>query len=135
MMRAKLVEGFERGGDPLKTMDVGKDRSENIRIVKGNPKWRILVSLREIFDDFDEYEDVNSFISSITTILEKLQEQLYDGDLGTELDEPEYAAEELSSIIDEFYMCEGGDVEDVDYALNQLYDWGDYHKVWINRYQ
>ena len=36
-----------------------------------------------------------------------------------------------TSVIDEFEM--GEDVEDMDYALGQLFDWADENNVWIER--
>jgi hypothetical protein len=87
--------------------------------------WEYTINITQPWEAYDEQEDVAAFRVSILDILRNASEDIMNQmgeDISMELE---------TSVIDEFQA--GEDVEDMDYALGQLFDWADENNVWIEK--
>jgi len=87
--------------------------------------WEYTINITQPWEAYDEQEDVAAFRVSVLDILRKASEEI-EAQMGEDVS---YELE--TSVIDEFEM--GEDVEDMDYALGQLFDWADENNVWIEK--
>jgi hypothetical protein len=86
--------------------------------------WKVRINVADLWRKYEDDEDFDSF-------KEALLEKLDDEDLYAEITEKidEEAAYQFSVLVDDLKPC--SDVEEFDYAWQNLYDWADYNKVWI----
>lgn len=95
---------------------------------KSGGKWKFFIDISPLLSDYDENEDPGDFKNKMVELLNSK----YD-DLSSFLEE--YSLMEFENVIDEFRMLdEDCDEEEVDYALNMLYDWADDNNIWLDSF-
>ena len=91
---------------------------------KNTGKWRFVINISSLVNDYNKNEDVKEFKTNIYDLLSQKVNDVYL-----------YASKEqgdiFKQIIDKFKKTKTTSVDKVDDLLAELYDWADNNDVWL----